>query len=382
MRGSKRRRPDRGADAWQLRWDAGTDPVTGNRRQRSVMFRGTAREADAELNRLVAAAAADAVAPTDAPFGQLLDRWYDHERDGFSPTTRKGYEWRLPIIRRAIGDVRLSKLTAEHLDRFYLGLARQGGRYGQGVAPATINQFHAMIRSALGLGVAWGWTDRNVATYANPPKVRREEVKIPTVAELSVLFDAVRDHHERNLWPLVRLAIATGARRGELCAIRWSKVDFDARTVAINRSIADLGHRQWEEKPPKHGRGRVVVLDPSTIRVLTEHRQWAEETCAQARVPLDPDGFVFRPEPYRPEPWMPDRITNLWRRLPAARGIRFHDLRHTSLSLLLGAGVPVGDVSRRGGHSQTSTTVNIYGHGLEGADARSAMVLGELLDRL
>src|SRR5690606_18401138 len=214
------------------------------------------------------------------------------------------------IIHAALGDVRLSKLTAEHLDRFYLGLARSGGRRGQGLKPASINQFHAIIAGALKLGVAWGWVGTNVAVLAHPPKIKREEVRIPTLVQLGDLLDAVRRHHEANLWPLVRLAIATGARRGELCAVRWSKIDWDARTVTINRSIADLGGGRWTEKPPKHGRGRVVVLDPSTISVLLDHRQWAEETCAQARVTLDPDGFVFRPEPYHPEPWMPDRVTN------------------------------------------------------------------------
>lgn len=378
MKGSKRLRADRDGQ-WQLRVDLPRDPVTGKRRTMTRMFSGTSREADTELAKMVTAAESESLAPTDATLGQLLARWYDQAAPDLSPSTRLSYEWRLPIIQAAIGHVRLSKLTAEHLDRFYHGLSRTGGRQGQGHAPATVRQFHAIIHRALSLGVRWGWVHRNVGEHATLPKANPKVTKLPSVERVQAIIAAAETHPDPNLHPLVRLAAATGARRGELCGLRWEAVGAEGRVVTFDTSIA-RGSTGLHIKSTKSGRGRTVQLDPGTAAVLAAHRRRQEEFAAAARAPVGP--WVFHVDPTSLTPWAPDAVTALWRSLPEAKGVRLHDLRHWSASTLLDNGESLVVVSARVGHSRTSTTADIYAHRPEGADARAALVVGRILDEV
>lgn len=378
MRGSKQRRLDRGG-AWELRVDVGRDPVTGKRRQRSRLFRGSSREADRELAKMVAEMA-EPTASTRATLSQLVHRWYDQTKDGLSSSTRQGYEWRIRLIDQALGETELAKLTAEHLDRFYLGLARSGGVRRQGHAPATIEQTHAIIRRSLNFGVRWGWVPRNVAEWATPPVVHRDEIESPNVETVWRILRAAEVHPDPNFGPFVRLAAATGARRGELCALRWRHISWEHRTATFAASIVDIRGGAWEEKPTKTRRRRLVLLDPGTVEVLRGQYERQDAFCTAAGVALAQDSFVFAPDPTNDSPWLPDRVTGLFRRLPEAKGVRLHDLRHFHASVLLDRGESAGVVSARVGHTQTSTTQNIYGHRMEGADARAALIIGQVLD--
>lgn len=183
----------------------------------------------------------------------------------------------------------------------------------------------------------------------------------------------------------VLLAGATGARRGELCGLRWSDIDEARGQLTIARTIQHgLDKRQLVVATTKTGRVRRVSLDERTLKVLAAYRDQARDWAKQARVALREDCYVLTLDPAGAQPIKPDTITAGFARAARRAGvrIRFHDLRHMSASVLIGAGTDVRTVAGRLGHADASTTLRIYAHAFEARDRRAAEVLGALLPGL
>jgi integrase len=176
--------------------------------------------------------------------------------------------------------------------------------------------------------------------------------------------------------------VATGARRGEVCGLRWSDVDDDmASTVTIRRSVASVAGGTVV-KETKTRAARRIAVDPETMEALAQRRNRAEELAEACRMPFKSDGFVFTSDPDGSRPLHPDTITGGFQRLrqrAGLDGVRLHDLRHLHATQLLAAGVPVRTVSGRLGHANAATTLNVYGHFLEASDRQAADVIGGLL---
>jgi integrase len=228
---------------WQVTVYAGTDPVTGRERRvtRSVPAKPgqtrppkEARELEARLMVEVGGGDHREARMTVA---ELLERWLEHAGPDLSPTTLHGYERYIArSIVPAIGRVRLDKLTTAMLDGLYRELRASGGVNGKPLAPATVRQVHAVIRRALHQAERWGWINRNPAALASPPRIVRVEIRPPTPEQVGEILRTARDDDPAfglALW----LAAVTGARRGELCGLRWSDIDVDDATVVIRRSV-------------------------------------------------------------------------------------------------------------------------------------------------
>jgi integrase len=169
----------------------------------------------------------------------------------------------------------------------------------------------------------------------------------------------------------VLLAGVTGARPGELCGLRWTDVAPERRLLTIARSIQHgLDKTTLVVAPTKTGRERRVVLDARILALFADYRRQAEQRAAQARVAIAPDGYILALDPTGCTPLKPDTITAGFARAARRVGaqIRFHDLRHMSASLLIGAGTDVRTVAGRLGHADASTTLRIYAHAFEARD--------------
>jgi integrase len=373
VRGSKRKLKD---GVWELRVDAGTDPITGKRKQTSVTFRGPSRAADQALRDLVDEQAPSRSDGVGANFGQLLDQWLEEcERMDLSPTTIRNYRSQVErTIRPTLGKVTLSRLTAKNLDALY------GAMKDAGKSPKTIRNHHAIIATALHQGVRWGWVRTNVAEMAKPPRVSQSRVTAPS---LEIVRDVIEGAERRDprLAPLLMLAALTGMRRGELCALRWSDVDLNVGTIDVTKSLV-VAPGGLVEKSTKTNRGRLVALDPVGVAVLTRHRSRAEHWIAEAGSELPADAFVFSPFPEGTTPFRPDNVTSFFIRVRNEVGaptVRLHDLRHFTATQLIGAGVDVRTVAGRLGHSDPSVTLRVYSHALEERDRAAASIMGGLL---
>jgi len=353
---------------------AGTNPATGKKRRLTRTVRGSKRDAEKVLTRLLAEVDDGRHGGGAGTVADLLTRWQDHASAGWSPRTREVYATSIRLhILPTLGPVDVSKVAAHDLDALYARLTKQG------LAPATVRKVHTILRSALGQAVRWGWVARNSAVDASPPKVRTVELEPPSVDELRRLLHLADTGRDPDLGCWLRVAADTGARRGEICALRWSDIDLNAGEVRINRALIHAG-AEVLEKGTKSDKPRRLAVAAPTVAALQAHRaRWAERSLASG-TPL-PE-WVFASRVRQGQPWRPESVTQHFVRLrdrAGLRHVRLHDLRHYVVTQLLGAGVDQRTVMGRVGHASLASLTR-YSHFLAAQDRAAADTLGALLD--
>ena len=178
--------------------------------------------------------------------------------------------------------------------------------------PATILRIHSIISSALDLAVRYEWAERNVAKNARPPHPRKREPDPPSPDQAARLLNLVWAEDEEfglYLWT----AFTTGARRGEVSALRENRFDFTRQQVRLARNYL-VKQGQHIEKAPKDGEGRVLSLDLLTCELFQERFQRRRAEARALGVQVPEDAFAFSPDPAGREPWNPDTMTHRYRR--------------------------------------------------------------------
>ena len=372
MTGHIRRRGER---SFELKFDAGAD-ATGKRKTRYASFKGTKREAEIELARLVAQhAAGEGVDPSKTTLREYLDRW---ERDwavmNVSPKTLERYKQLLRIyVDPHLGTTRIQKLRAVHLNELYAALMRSGGKNGKHLAPRTVGHVHRVLHRALGHAAVWGVIGQNVASLISPPRVPDIEIQIITEQQIGIIL---RHLEGRSLRPIISFLLGTGARRGEALALRWNDIDFHANMVRIERSLEQTKGRLGIKSPKtKHGR-RKITISRWLSAELRSHRARQDErrlTLGAGRAPDDSPVFAR----WNGELRDPNRLSQDFGNVMTKLGIdcTLHGLRHTHVSQLIASGLDVLTISRRIGHASPAITLSVYGHMFANTDARAAEVL-------
>ena len=379
MAGSLRQR---GKTSWQLRVLEGRDETTGKKTYVSKTFRGGRREAERELARLVAEVEAGSTTAAAGTVAELCNKWFEYACPNLSPAVSA--EYRRLLDRRILprwGSTPVRRLRTSDLDGWYSQLRRSGSVTGGPLSPNSVVRVHAILRRALNQGVRWGWITTNPAVAATPPRVFRRQLDIPSPADIGRLIAAAESVNPA-LPAFIRLAAASGARRGELCALRWRNIDFEARSLHIAGAIVQINKTVIEKDTKTHAERR-VALDEGTVRVLEALRDRMVLALAIAEEELPSDAFVFSHRPDGLLPWYPNYATLAFARLAEQEGIghvRLHDLRHFAATTMLVNGVDVRTTAGRLGHAQSSTTLNVYAHFVQAADARAARAIGSVLD--
>ncbi len=270
-------------------------------------------------------------------------------------------------------------MTPKVVDDLYRFLAQTTTR-----KPATVLRFHTVLRAAFAQAVRWGWLDRNPIDRASPPRVHRNEIKPPAIADVLRVLDRARASRNPENALVFRLLAATGCRRGEVCALQWQDVDLHGGPVRvlIRRAVIKINKELIVQGTKTHA-VRNVGLDDETSQLLCERWALTLDLGRAAGAPPQPTDFVFERAPGSGEPLPPDRVSQAWQRLCREHGVkaRLHDLRHLQASLLLDAGEAITTVAARLGHRDTSTTLKVYGHLMPGADTRAAGIVGTALTR-
>ena len=379
MKGHLRQR----SNAWELRAYVGVDPITNRKKYLTRTFRGGKREAGEALARFTTEVAGGGHAAQDTTVGDLIRDWLSLARSDLSPTTVRGYDWIIEAyITPTLGKVPLAKLRTAQIDRFYAQLREKGGQGGKPLSAATVHQVHAILRRALHQAIRWGWIVDNPAALASPPHVRSPRLSPPDPAAVIRLLEAAAEI-DLDLAAFLHLAATTGARRGEVCALRWRDVDLITGSVLISKSVVEAAHGVVVEKDTKTHSSRRIALDPGTVAVLSAQRDRIAVRAAACNVVLDDAGHLFSRDPDGARPWAPNDVTKAFIRVRNRVGldsVRLHDLRHFAATRMLVAGVPVRTVSGRLGHANAATTLGVYAHFVEASDCDAATTLGALLE--
>jgi integrase len=406
----------------RVRVYGGKDPVTGKER-RYLRTVKTEAQAAAELAKLLRDAEAERTPDDSATVGFLLDRYLDVA--DLEVSTREAHEGYIRrTIKPVLGEVRVRKLRADTLDVLYAHLKKCSRlcsrlpktehhvtdehvcdqRCGplrdhrtsrphqcdercrlhrcKPMASGSILRIHAIISAALNLAVRYEWIDRNPAEKATPPRARKREPDPPSPPQAARLLNEVWQEDEQfglYLWA----AFTTGARRGELLALRENRFDFDTQEVTFARNYL-VKQGQRIEKDTKTGEGRRLSLDPLTCELFAEHFRRRRAALAAAGVTVPLDAFAFSPDPAGSNPWNPDTMTHRYGRYAARVGISssLKELRHYSATQLLSNGVDLRTVAGRLGHAEGSTTLRFYAQFAQPADQAAASLLSGQLAEL
>jgi len=365
---------------WEVRAYAGADPETGRDRYVSRAIRGSRREAEKLLAQLVVQADRDGPTPRHS-LDELLRSHIDHlEQRGREARTIEGYR---SIARRIaedrIGRQQVSKISVKAIDDYYVRLKRQG------LSPGSVQRYHALMRAAFRQAMVWGWVARNPVQLATPPAGKRVGRRIPRADVVAALVAAGLDSRNPVNGVAFRLLAATGARRGEVCGIRWSDVDLDRRVIQIRTAVAQLANGSLVEKEPKGHQQREVSIDTATADLLAQHRDEQREQITELGGRPVPECFVLADlleDPNGMMPTPPNRLTQAFmrirKRIPGAEELRLHDLRHWFASTQLDAGEPLPAVAARIG-DHVETLAKVYAHKGHRGDAAAAENIGALL---
>jgi integrase len=360
----------RGTGRWRVRVFAGRED--GRTKFVSRTVSGTKRDAQVALAKLVTEVEGGQVERSHpVSVSALVDRWLDavsHERSAY--TMLEYRRLASTDIKPALGTVRLDKLTGARLDAFYASLLARG------LSPASVRRHHFLLHAALGRAVKWGLVPSNPADRATPPGLTRSTVAAPALADVQRLI-AEAEKTDTVLATAVALAAITGARRGELCALRWSDVDSSRRVLTIARSLTVID-KQTTEGPTETHQRRDIAVDDVLRAFLVRRRAEQEGYAGTVGVSLVEDPFILSRSADGSAPCLPDGLSHQYQRLASRLGLRthFHELRHFVATTAIAGGADVRTVAGRLGHADASVTLRVYAHALEARDRDLAGFLG------
>ena len=347
---------------WVAAISLGYKIVDGKRRRVRKKFIGPTRSAvHQRLTEALREQQTGGIVPVQhESLGAFLKRFPEILRArGRAESTIASYEWVIgKYIEPEIGTIPLTRLTQVDLNGF------MQRKLAGGLSHRTVQICHSVIRSALSKALRDGLVYRNVAKLAEPPTKRggQSSTEPLTLEEARRFLAAVVGH---RLHALYSTTLTLGLRRGEVLGLEWSAVDLAAGTLAVTQTVKRL-----------HGKGLVIERIPKTpqsfrllpvplflLEILREHkeRQACERTFAGEG--WREHGLVFMSIAGTPiEPRNLGRHFHATLKTLGIERRRFHDLRHTSASLLIGHGATLHEVKEILGHSQIALTANLYGH--------------------
>lgn len=342
---------------WQFMVDADRAP-TAPRRQVGRAGFPTKRDAQAALQRFLEDERYGIDVTNDATVGDYLEHWLAGKR-ALRPSTLKSYREHVHLyLLPSLGEIRLRDLRAGQVDRLLNDLAK--AQRVRAISSATLRRIHATLRGALNDAVGRRLLPYNPAMHVELPTEHREGVIVWSPEQVNAFL---RQTSSDRLYALFHLVTVTGLRRGEAVGLRWVDVDSGRSQIRVAQQVVQLGGR-LHFGPPKTRRGaRTIPLDAVTAAVIAEHAKRQEAERRAWGDAWTDAGLVFTREDGNP--LSPEQVSRRFKLLAHRAGvpvIRFHDLRHTSASLALAAGVAIKVVSDRLGHSTSGITADLYTH--------------------
>jgi len=339
---------------WTAIIDLPDDPATGKRRQRRVTA-STRKAVEIKAADTIQQAESGFVAPKAEAFGVFWKRWCDIKATELSPSTARRYRDLGRLHLGALAGLKLAKITAADVQGLY------ADRLKTGLSQTTVRHLHSVLHGAFDDAVKWKLIARNVCDAVNPPARAHTEMQTWSAEEASAVLAAASGDELEALW---RLAITSGMRRGELLGLKWADVDFDGRALSVRRSLSRGDTSRLIEREPKTKAGRRrIALSDETVESLRRHRVRQVEYRLSVGDAYDDRDLVFT-TPLGAH-LHPNTLTHAFHKLTGRAGvkrIRFHDLRHTSATLMMEAGINPKIVQERLGHHDIAVTLGLYSH--------------------
>jgi integrase len=304
---------------------------------------------------------------------EFLHQWLISYQNSIRPNTFNQYAGLIHNrIIPALGKIKLKDLSTTQVQVFINSEVKRGA------SPPMIRYIHGVLRRALNFALKWNLIVRNPALGVSRPRIIRNEMKTLSDDQVRSFLSSVRgNRYEALYW----LALSTGLRQGELLGLKWSDLEWSTKHLHIRRQVQRQKGKGLVLTEPKSAAGkRLVVLSSHTIGALQTHFNLQIDEKIAAGKRWQENDLIF-PSTFG-TPLDHSNLSKDFKESLKRAGlpeIRFHDLRHTSASLMLMQGVNPKIVQERLGHSDISLTLNTYSHVMPSMQESAAEKLDELL---
>uniref|UniRef100_E6PBZ2 Site-specific integrase n=1 Tax=mine drainage metagenome TaxID=410659 RepID=E6PBZ2_9ZZZZ len=361
----------------------------GKRIRKAIGTYGTRDEAEqVERSALTARDKGHNVAPKSLTVAQMMAEYLGYckaDPERHTAATIETYTLKSKrYIEPKLGSILLSKLQPATVAAWRNELAATIGRRKKPLSPKTVHNVFGLLHAVLALAVGLEYIARNVCDVkAAKPSKPTTSVHAGTALSNDEIRSLLAAAESTRWHSFIVVALATGARRGELCGLSWCDVDFDARKVRIRQSLSQTKGR-IELKDTKTHRERVIGLSAWSIEALRRQRVMQAQERLRAPAGLYTDnGAVFTNE--LGGRVTPMSATKAFARLARAAGIstmRLHDTRHTAASHLIAEGSDAVTVAGVLGHESATITLSIYSHAFDDAKHEATDRLGARMARI
>ena len=400
----------RGKGVWEVAVSFGKDPITGKYRRVTKTVHGTKRDAAKVRDQIRYEQESGLTAEgAQTLFAAFADDWHEARVSAgkHSKATLKRERSIVTTLNGYIGNVRLRDITPQMVEKLYQTIyddkVEQRGRF----SGTTLHMYHEKLRQILAKAERYNIITRNPCDRVDAPQRDDSDRRSLSAEEAARMlkcadnaedkaYESFTDKEKRqDEWNAadnrtrvfglsevsyaigVRIALATGMRRGEVFGLTWECVDLASRSVHVAQSLTAFG----DTKKPKTKAGvRTIAIDSETVSRLARWKERQEKALGRLQIKQDGStpvccsgagGFVELHAFVRW--WQKFRTEN------GFEGVKFHELRHTQATQLLGNGVDVKTVQTRMGHSSASLTLDWYAHALPENDQKAARIIGVLL---
>lgn len=352
----------------------------------------TAKQIEKEVNRQAVQFEEECkrggVADPTIRLSDFCEKYLEITKNTLSPTTYEFYKEQITdFIVPALGHLKLKDITAAHVQQYIQQLStmpkitRAGTQIdGEYISPSTVRRRLAILQAVLKQAVKLGLIPETPARAEKLtlPKIKQPKTEIFSKQEAAQML-ACLEQEDIQFQTLIQLAIFTGARRGELVALKFSDVDFEQSKITIERAAVKIKEQKTVIKPPKDYEVRTVTINQSCLELIKLLRAEKLRQAANLGTQWREEGWLFTT--WNGEIMNPQTPTKQFSKFLERNGLRhrkFHSLRHTSATLLLYAGVNIKQVQGRLGHGDIETT-NKYLHLIEEADVEAVNKLDVML---
>lgn len=349
----------------------------------------TEKQTERELRRVAAEFEqrienGDTADTSNLRLADFCKQYLDLSKTSLSPTTYSYYVRTIDsLIVPSLGHMKLTAIRPIHVQQFIQALQEPGARSdGKGTLSASsVRRYFTVLKSIMAKAYKLGLIDRNPTDTArlDLPKIEEEEVEVFSKDEAAHLMSCL-ESEPLMYRVLIHLAIVTGARRGELVALKWEHIDQKRKTIKIVQSNYKVKGGEIKTKPPKTQKStRELSIPDYLISMLNDLRREQMVEALKLGDAWHNEGWIFTQ--WNGAPMYPSTPTLWFSKFQERHNIphrKFHALRHTSGTLLLSSGTNIKTVASRLGHTQLSTT-NRYLHSLSESDAAAAASFETLL---
>lgn len=361
-----------GAVSYQITVETDCNPLTGERERRWKTVRGTKKQAEAVMRRMIDELEQGNVAtPSAMKVQDWMTLWVGTYLPNIEETTRVGYEEKIKnYIVPELGHIQLKALKPTNVQSWINGLNKRG------LSPKTIRNVFNNLNAAMKKAVVLRMIPNNPCEGAELPKLVKYQANIYDTPDMKKALSIAEG---TDMYIPVLLALTVGLRRGELLALRWHHIDFETGVIHIRDNMVKGKDGKPVIKTPKSASGtRDIIVGSSVLSALSAAKEAYDK--AKTSPGFHDDGFVVCQE--NGKHYMPDSMTQKWERFMTAKGlphVRLHDLRHSCATAMISAGVDAVTVKDTLGHSDVTTTMKFYVHSTPAMNKRAADTMDKVI---